>query len=114
VAQTTKILVPVDGSAASLEAHRLALEAALALGAEVVLLYVVDSSALDEISRLFGRERPPLLQEMQEFGLKLLQSLSQEAQRMGVSTEVDIHTGIPDEVIMNEANRSPGWAHRHG
>ena len=105
MAQITKILVPVDGSEASLEAHRLALEMARAFGAEVGLLYVVDSSALDEISRLSGRERPPLLQEMQDSGVKLLHSLTQEAQKMGVSTEVDIHTGIPDEVIMDEANR---------
>jgi nucleotide-binding universal stress UspA family protein len=105
VAQITKILVPVDGSVASLEAHRLALATARAFGAEVVLLYVVDSSALDEISRLSGQERPALLQEMQESGQKLLESLSQEAQKMGISTQTDIHTGIPDEVIMDEANR---------
>jgi nucleotide-binding universal stress UspA family protein len=100
-----KILVPVDGSEASLAAHRLALEAAQAFGSEVVLLYVVDASALDEICRLSGRERPHLLDEMQESGLKLLRSLSQEAKQWGVSVQVDIHTGIPDEVIMDEVER---------
>ena len=105
MAQITKILVPVDGSEASLAAHRLALEAARAFGAEIVLLYVVDESALDEISRLSGRERPHLLHEMQESGMKLLLSLSQEAQQQGVSAVVDIHAGMPDEVIMDEANR---------
>jgi nucleotide-binding universal stress UspA family protein len=105
VAQITKILVPVDGSEAALAAHRLALETARAFGAEVVLLYVVDTSALDEIVRLSGRERPHLLAEMQESGMKLLLSLSQEAQRQGVSAVVDIHTGMPDEVILDEANR---------
>jgi nucleotide-binding universal stress UspA family protein len=105
VAQIKKIIVPVDGSAASRAAHRLALEAARALGAEIILLYVVDSSALDEIVRLSGRERPHLLQEMQESGLKLLQSLSQEAQQQGVTATIDIHTGMPDEVIMDEVKR---------
>jgi nucleotide-binding universal stress UspA family protein len=105
VAQITKILVPVDGSEAALAAHRLALETARAFGAEVVLLYVVDTSALDEIVRLSGRERPRLLAEMQESGMKLLLSLSQEAQQQGVSAVVDIHTGMPDEVILDEANR---------
>ncbi len=105
MAQITKVLVPVDGSEASLAAHRLALEAARAFGAEVVLLYVVDTSVLDEISRLSGQDRPLLLAEMQESGMKLLRSLSQEAQQVGVSAQVDIHTGIPDEVIMDEANR---------
>ena len=46
-----------------------------------------------------------LMQEMQESGLKLLQSLSREAQKIGVSIQTDIHTGIPDEVIIDEANR---------
>ena len=68
MAQITKILVPVDGSAASLAAHRLALSAARAFAAEVILLYVVDASALDEIVRLSGRERPHLMREMQESG----------------------------------------------
>jgi nucleotide-binding universal stress UspA family protein len=105
VAEIKKILVPVDGSEASLAAHRLALKTARAFAAEVILLYVVDSSALDEICRLSGRERPHLLHEMQESGMKLLLSLSQEAQQQGVSAMVDIHTGMPDEVIMDEANR---------
>jgi nucleotide-binding universal stress UspA family protein len=105
VAQITKILIPVDGSEASLAAHRLALEAARALGAEIILLYVVDSSALDEIVRLSGRERPHLLHEMQESGMKLLLSLSQEAQQQGIGARVDIQTGMPDEVILDEAHR---------
>ena len=105
MAPITKILVPVDGSEAALAAYRLALTAARAFAAEVILLYVVDNSALDEIVRLSGRERPHLMHEMQESGMKLLLSLSKEAQKLGVSAQVDIHTGIPDEVIMDEANR---------
>ena len=105
MAQITKILVPVDGSEASLAAHRLALETARAFGAEVILLYVVDASALDEIVRLSGRERPHLLREMEESGRKLLLSLSQEAQKQGVAARVDIQTGMPDEVILDEAIR---------
>lgn len=105
MAQITKILVPVDGSEASLAAHRLALETARAFAAEVVLLYVVDASALDEIVRLSGRERPHLLREMEESGRKLLLSLSQEAQQQGVGVRVNIQTGMPDEVILDEAIR---------
>jgi nucleotide-binding universal stress UspA family protein len=105
VAQISKILIPVDGSEASLAAHRLALATARVFGAEVILLYVVDASALDEIVRLSGRERPHLLREMQESGVKLLQSLSQEAQQQGVAARVDIQTGMPDEVILDEAIR---------
>jgi nucleotide-binding universal stress UspA family protein len=105
VAAIRKILVPVDGSAASLAAHRLALEMAPCFGGELVLLYVVDSSALEEICRLSGGERPRLLHEMQDSGMKLLMSLSQEAQERGVAATVNIHTGRPDEIIMEEAAR---------
>jgi len=101
----TKILVPVDGSEAALAAYRLALSTARALAAEVVLLYVVDASALDEIVRLSGRERPHLMREMQDSGMKLLQSLSQEAGQQGVTVRVEILSGMPDEVIMDEAIR---------
>ena len=105
MAAIKKILVPVDGSAASLKAHHLALEAAQAFGAEVILLCVVDSSALDEISRLSGRDRPRLLHDMEESGMKLLLSLSREAEKRGVAARVDIFTGMPDEIILDEANR---------
>jgi nucleotide-binding universal stress UspA family protein len=105
VAQITKILVPVDGSEAALAAYRLALFTARAFTAEVILLYVVDASALDEIVRLSGKERPHLMAEMQESGMKLLLSLSQEAQKQGVAARVDIQTGMPDEVILDEAIR---------
>jgi len=105
VAQITKILVPVDGSAAALAAYRLALSTARAFAAEVILLYVVDVSALDEIVRLSGRERPHLMHEMEESGRKLLLSLSHEAQQQGVAARVDIQTGMPDEVILDEAIR---------
>jgi nucleotide-binding universal stress UspA family protein len=100
-----KILVPIDGSAASLAAHRLALDLAAAYKAEVVLLYVVDSSVLDELSRLSGQERPRLLHDMEESGKSLLTSLSREAQTQMVKATADLQHGMPDEIIMQEAQR---------
>ena len=105
MAPITKILVPVDGSEAALAAYRLALSTARAFAAEGIVLYVVDVSALDEIVRLSGRERPRLMHEMEESGMKLLLSLSQEAKQQGVAAQVAIQTGMPDEVIMDEAIR---------
>ena len=78
-----KILVPVDGSAASLEAHRLALDLGARYEAEIILLYVVDSSVLDELSRLSGQERTRLLHDMEESGRRLLSSLSREGKNSG-------------------------------
>lgn len=100
-----KILVPIDGSAASLEAHRLAMDLGANYRAEVILLYVVDSSVMAELSRLSGREEPRLLQDMEESGRRMLTDLSREAQQRGVTETLDLHTGIPDEIIMSEAER---------
>jgi nucleotide-binding universal stress UspA family protein len=100
-----KILVPIDGSAASLEAHRLALDLGANYRAEVILLYVVDSSVMAELSRLSGQEEPRLLHDMEESGKKMLNNLSREAQQRGVRETLDLRTGMPDEIIMSEAER---------
>jgi nucleotide-binding universal stress UspA family protein len=100
-----KILVPIDGSEASRAAHRLALDLAAAYRAELILLYVVDSSVLEELSRLSGQERPRLIQDMEESGTSLLAALSREAQAQSVKATADLHHGMPDEIIMREAAR---------
>jgi nucleotide-binding universal stress UspA family protein len=100
-----KILVPIDGSVASLAAHRLALDLAATYGAETILVYVVDSSVLAELSRLSGQERPRLVHDMEESGRRLLSTLSRESQKKGVMAAVDLLHGMPDEIIMQEASR---------
>lgn len=100
-----KILVPIDGSAASRAAHSLALDLAAAYRAELIVLYVVDSSALEELSRLSGQEQPRLIHDMEETGRSLLASMSREAQTQGVKSTEDLHHGMPDEIIIREAAR---------
>lgn len=99
-----KILVPVDGSAASLEAHGLALDLGARYEAEIILLYVVDSSVLDELSRLSGQERTRLLHDMEESGRRLLSSLSREGKKLGVTVTINLLVGMPDVIIMKEAD----------
>lgn len=100
-----KILVPIDGSGASLAAHRLALDLAATYGAVLILVYVVDASVLAELSRLSGQETPRLLQDMEESGQRLLATLLQESQKQGVKAEMDLRHGMPDEIILQEASR---------
>jgi nucleotide-binding universal stress UspA family protein len=100
-----KILVPIDGSEASLEAHRLAMDLGAHYQAEVILLYVVDSSVLAELSRLSGQEQPRLLHDMEESGRSMLTDLSRQAQLQGVPVSLDLRTGMPDEIILSEAER---------
>ncbi len=100
-----KILVPIDGSAASRAAHRLALDLAGTYRAEMILLYVVDAPALEDYCRLSGQDRSRLLEEMRDCGQKLLASLSREARERQVGVAVDILAGLPDEIILQEAER---------
>ncbi len=100
-----RILVPIDGTAASRAAYRLALDLAAAYRAEVVLLYVVDAPAVEEHCRLSGLDRSRLLEEIRECGAKLLASLSREAQEQQLRVVVDILAGLPDEIILQEAER---------
>jgi len=105
MAHIRKILVPIDGSAASRAAHSLALDLAAAYRAELIVLYVVDSSALEELSRLSGEETPRLIHDMEESGRSLLASRAREADTRAVTTTQDLHHGMPDEIIMREATR---------
>jgi len=100
-----KILVPIDGSEASRAAHRLALDLAGAYRAELILLYVVDSSVLEELSRLSGQEQPRLIHDMEESGHSLLASLAREAQTQAVKATQDYHAG---------GGTPPRRPHRHG
>ncbi len=100
-----KILVPIDGSGASLTAYRLAMDLGAHYRAEVILLYVVDSSVMAELSRLSGQEQPRLLHDMEESGWRMLTDLSRQAQQRGVAVTLDLRTGMPDEIILSEAER---------
>jgi nucleotide-binding universal stress UspA family protein len=106
MARINKILVPMDGSAAALEAFHLALDLGVNYKAEIILLYVVDASVLEELSRLSGQERPRLLQDMEESGRSLLASLAREAQTHGAAAVLDLRHGMPDEIILKEAHRA--------
>jgi nucleotide-binding universal stress UspA family protein len=98
-----KILVPVDGSKASRAAHRLALELARLHGAELILLYVVDESALQELVRLSGHDRPCLVPELKKSGDAMLTALAQEARQTGTPVRTKLRQGLPEEVIMQVA-----------
>jgi nucleotide-binding universal stress UspA family protein len=105
MARLHKILVPIDGSAGSLAAHRLALDLAATYRGELILLYVVDASVLAELSRLSGKERPHILKEMEDSGRGVLTTLAREAQKRGVASNIDLQQGMPDEIILQEAGR---------
>ncbi len=98
-----KILVPLDGSKASRAAHRLAVELARLHGAELILLYVVDESTLQELVHLSGQDRPCLLRDVEKTGKAMLAAFAKESQDQGVPAQMHLLQGLPEEVIIHMA-----------
>lgn len=98
-----KIPVPLDGSKASRAAHRLALELARLNDAELILLYVVDESTLEELTRLSGHERPCLQRDLERTGKTILSAFAKESQDQGIAVQTHLRQGLPEEVIMQLA-----------
>jgi nucleotide-binding universal stress UspA family protein len=99
-----RIIVPVDGSSYAERAAKKALFLARQTGAEVIVVYVIDTPRLtntippDEISRTW-------FDILRTQGLKVLGNIQKTAKRIHVKIETKLLEGIPSEVIMKEARK---------
>ena len=96
------ILCPVDGSAASLEAARLALDLSRKYGARLRLLHVVPVQLLDLLSNRISMSEVDLLPKEVE---KRLESQGEE-----LLAEVKKALGVGDEVEEVQVEGTPGEA----
>lgn len=97
------VLVPADGSDASVAAARLAFRTARAFGAQVDLLYVIDLLLCEELRRFDQRELNEIRAELLEQGERILTVLREEGQRMGLDVESKVVRGDPFEEIVDQA-----------
>jgi len=97
------LLVPADGSDASVAAARLAFRTARAFGARVDLLYVIDLLLCEELRRFDQRELDDIRAELLEQGERILNVLREEGQRMGLDVESKVERGDPFEEIVDQA-----------
>jgi len=99
------ILVPIDGSEASLKAVQMALRIlALSPACRLTVLYVVDKLVLAELVRFSKRDERDVGAELEEQARRYLESARKQADQQGVSAECEIRKGDPFEEIIEAAN----------
>jgi len=98
-----KMLVPVDGSAASRRAGKLAIELAKGYSTEIVALHVVDVASLPLLARTTGKSRDEIKNELVREGEHLLAELKREAEKEGVELITQVEVGTPHRVIVDTA-----------
>ena len=97
------VLVPTDGSDASVAAARLAFRLARAFGARVDLLFVIDMLLCEELRRFDLRELAEIQKELLEQGERYLVVLREEGERWGLSVDTLVTRGDPFEEIVDRA-----------
>lgn len=101
------ILVPVDGSAMSREAARLATRLLESSGGTIHLLNVPElPPATDELGRWVEASNPEVSHtDAEQAGLKLLDEVRRALEVPGMDIRTGIHWGPPAAVIVEKASR---------
>lgn len=94
------LLIPTDGSEASVAAARLGFRVAQAFRAHVDVLYVIDLLLCEELQRFDQREVDEIHAELREHGERYVDVLRDEADRLELSVEGDVRRGDPFEEIV--------------
>lgn len=94
-----RVHVPTDGSEAVELAVEHAIDIAKTYGAELHVLYVVDTASLSaEVNTA------TLIEDLEAEGEKATQAVAEQAERAGVETVTEVVNGIPHEAIVNYAD----------
>jgi len=97
------ILVPTDGSSASVAAGRLAVELAVAQRARLTFVYVVDTSMVKELAAASGKMTQQIQDQLKLTGKHYLNYLATLAQRHGITAEKVVREGTPHIEIVDVA-----------
>lgn len=97
------VLVPTDGSEASIRAAQLAIELLRGADGRLTLLFVVDAAVLSELRRFAERSEAEVETELREHGRRYLGLLENEAAAAGVATTTELREGDPFEEIVGLA-----------
>ncbi|MCD6291466.1 MAG: universal stress protein [Anaerolineae bacterium] len=93
------ILVPTDGSEASMAAGRLAIRLAVLQGARVTFVYVVDTAIVEELAASAGKVASMVEHELGVTGQRYLDHLSRLAEEAGLTANQVVRHGIPYEEV---------------
>ena len=98
------ILAPTDGSQDAERAARLAFRLAKLCGAQVTILYVVDSAVVIEMTRFSSHQPVEVTSELQHAGRQYLHHLQNLALQSGLVVRPEMREGEPHERIVSLAN----------
>jgi nucleotide-binding universal stress UspA family protein len=99
--QYRRILLATDGSEQAALATHHALALARQTGAQLTVLFVVDS----HLAFMLGLYKDEAIRELNEDGRRALANAADHAREAGVEVETHLGEGRPGEVIMREAGR---------
>ena len=103
----TKILIPTDGSDSSMRAAEYGMNVAKMLGAQVMVVYVIDSVVLDEARPLFKvGEHEDVELKLKQAGQRYINYVLGLAEKQGVKAASSIAKGRPFDVIVHLAEDS--------
>ncbi len=94
-----KILIPTDGSDYSMRAAQYGISIAKMVGAQVVIVFVVDELVLDQISKI--TERETVERELKEDGKGYVDYVAGLAGKEGVASSSLVEKGRPFERIVH-------------
>jgi nucleotide-binding universal stress UspA family protein len=97
--KTQKILIPTDGSDYSIRAAEYGISIAKMLGAQIIVLYVIDDVVLDQISTI--AEREVVERELKEDGQRNINYVLGLAEKEGVASKSVLAKGRPFEQIVH-------------
>jgi nucleotide-binding universal stress UspA family protein len=96
-----KILIPTDGSDYSLRAAEYGVSIAKMLGAEIIVVYVLDDIVLNQISKV--TEREDVERELKNSGQRYIDYVLNFSEREGVKAASLLARGRPFEQIVHLA-----------
>lgn len=99
--KTKSILIPIDGSDYSVRAAEYGISVAKLLGAEIVVLYVIDTVVLDQMKKMTGRSDAE--RELKTDGERYLSYITGVAEKSGVKARSLLAVGRPFEQIVHLA-----------
>ncbi len=99
------ILVPMDGSKHAADALKFGLELSKLTGAQVHVVHVIDTASVSEISRLFGKSRAQIQEELRDRAMGILVDANAIARELGVEITTHMMEGVPYEAVVDHVER---------
>ena len=99
-----KVLFCSDFSENSEPAKKVAVEYAVAFGADLLLAHVVDWSGLPYYGESLGEQLDQILEHTERTSMARLEELAKECANMGAKTQIFCRTGLTAREIVSLAN----------